>query len=163
MTALLDLSPDELPTTTRAVRRRLDLERPVDLDLVRECLRVALQAPSGSNAQGWHWVVITDADQRARIAELYRAAFNEYREGATHTGGLFAADVERAPVRQRVSRCELPATGGLELHARCARTRPRDRMDRPAPAPREGSCRDSPATWGSSARPADPHRPQHRR
>jgi Nitroreductase family len=56
----LPLSPDEMLTTTRSVRKRLDLTRPVPLDLVRECLEVALQAPSGSNRQGWHWMVLTD-------------------------------------------------------------------------------------------------------
>jgi nitroreductase len=56
----LPLSPDELLTTGRSVRKRLDLTRPVPLDLVRECQEVALQAPSGSNRQGWHWVVLTD-------------------------------------------------------------------------------------------------------
>lgn len=43
------LTADEVLTTTRAVRRRLDLERPVDPELVRECVRIALQAPAGSN------------------------------------------------------------------------------------------------------------------
>ncbi|HIG01515.1 MAG TPA: nitroreductase family protein, partial [Myxococcales bacterium] len=51
----LDLSPDALLTTTRAVRKRLDFDRPVDPQLIRECLEVALQAPSGSNSQGWHF------------------------------------------------------------------------------------------------------------
>lgn len=50
---VLDLTPDELLTTTRTVRKRLDLTRPVPLDLVKECLQIALQAPSGSNRQGW--------------------------------------------------------------------------------------------------------------
>ena len=103
MSATLNLSPDELLTTTRAVRRRLDFDRPVELDIVRECVRIALQAPSGSNRQGWHWVVVTDADQRARIAELYLAAFAEYRDTATQPGGLFAAEGERAAVQKRVS------------------------------------------------------------
>ena len=57
---MLDLTPDELLTTTRAVRKRLDFDRPVDLDVVRECLEIAIQAPTGSNAQGWHWVVVTE-------------------------------------------------------------------------------------------------------
>ncbi|HEX3198427.1 MAG TPA: nitroreductase family protein [Propionibacteriaceae bacterium] len=47
-------------TTTRSVRKRLDLTCPVPIDLVRECLKVAPQAPSGSNRQGWHWVVLID-------------------------------------------------------------------------------------------------------
>lgn len=55
-----DLTAHELLTTTRTVRKRLDLERPVDLALVEAALTDALQAPSGSNAQGWHFVVVTD-------------------------------------------------------------------------------------------------------
>ena len=68
----LPLSPDELLTTTRTVRKRLDLTRPVPLDLVRECLEVALQAPSGSNQQGWQWVVIVDEAQRRAVGDIYR-------------------------------------------------------------------------------------------
>jgi nitroreductase len=104
VTTPLSLSPDELLTTTRAVRRRLDLDRPVGLEVIRACLQVALQAPSGSNTQGWHWVVVTDVDQRARIAELYRSAFAEYRNSATHPGGLFEVRSGRAAEQERVSR-----------------------------------------------------------
>jgi nitroreductase len=103
MPATLNLSPDELLTTTRAVRRRLDFDRHVEIAVVRECVRIALQAPSGSNRQGWHWVLVTDADQRARIAELYLAAFVEYRDAATQPGGLFADEGARAAVQKRVS------------------------------------------------------------
>ena len=74
----LPLSPDELLTTTRSVRKRLDLSRPVPLDLVRECLQIALQGPSGSNRQGWHWLVITDPETRARVGEFYRRATEKY-------------------------------------------------------------------------------------
>jgi nitroreductase len=73
---ILDLSPDELLSTTRAVRKRLDLERPVDLALVRECIDVAAQAPTGSNAQGWHFVVVTDEDKRAKLAGWYLEMWN---------------------------------------------------------------------------------------
>jgi nitroreductase len=79
MTNILSLSPDELLTTTRAVRRRLDLDRPVPLERVEECVRIALQAPSGSNSRGWHFVVVSDGEKRARIGELYRDAFSDYR------------------------------------------------------------------------------------
>ena len=79
MATTLDLSPDELLTTTRAVRRRLDFDRPVPLSLVEECVRIALQAPSGSNARGWHFVVVGDAKKRERVAEYYRKAFDGYR------------------------------------------------------------------------------------
>jgi nitroreductase len=64
---------------------------------------VALQAPSGSNRQGWHWIVVSDTDQRLRIAELYRAAFEEYRQAATDGDGLFAANDEHAPARARIA------------------------------------------------------------
>jgi len=99
---LLDLSLDELLTTTRTVRRRLDLNRPVDPALVRECLEIALQAPTGSNAQSWHWIVVTDPDQRARIAEVYGRAFDAYRRSPGFAGRLFAADPERSAVQRRV-------------------------------------------------------------
>jgi len=61
---------DHLLLTTRAVRKRLDLDRPVPPQVVEECLRLAIQAPTGSNRQGWHWVVVTDADKRAALAEM---------------------------------------------------------------------------------------------
>jgi nitroreductase len=68
----LDLGTvDKLLTTTRAVRRRLDLTRPVDLDVVVDCIRIATQAPTGSNQQTWRWLVVTDPDQRAALSELY--------------------------------------------------------------------------------------------
>ena len=63
---------DKLLSTTRAVRRRLDLTRPVDLDVVLECLRLATQAPTGSNQQTWRWLVVTDPGVRAALADLYR-------------------------------------------------------------------------------------------
>ncbi|MEO3827438.1 nitroreductase family protein [Actinomadura sp. B10D3] len=98
----LPLSPDELLTTTRTVRKRLDLERPVPMELVRECLEVALQAPSGSNRQGWQWVVVTDAGKRAEIGEYYRRAFSAYAQGGGTAAGLYQDDPERAEVQRRV-------------------------------------------------------------
>ncbi|MGH9012659.1 MAG: nitroreductase family protein [Acidimicrobiia bacterium] len=75
----LDLATvDHLLATTRAVRRRLDLTRPVPVEVIEECLRLAVQAPTGSNRQGWRWVVVTDAEKRAALAELYRQAFGPY-------------------------------------------------------------------------------------
>src|SRR5689334_9848423 len=71
MADLLPLNPDELLSTTRAVRKRLDLDRPVPLEVLREALQLALQAPSGGNRQGWHWIVLTDEEPKKRIAELY--------------------------------------------------------------------------------------------
>lgn len=63
---------DALLATTRAVRKRLDLERPVPREVIRECLELAVQAPTGSNSQTWRWVVVDDAEKRAALAELYR-------------------------------------------------------------------------------------------
>jgi nitroreductase len=80
MAELLALDPDELLSTTRAVRRRLDLERPVPLEVVREALAVALQAPSGSNSQTWHWIVLTDPEVKAAVAAFYARAYAAYRE-----------------------------------------------------------------------------------
>jgi len=91
-----------LLTTTRAVRRRLDLDRPVPLRLVEECLRVALQAPSGSNAQRWHWVVLTDAGPRAAVGEHYRRAVEAYERSPGFAGRLHADDPERSAVQRRV-------------------------------------------------------------
>ena len=96
------LTPDELLTTTRAVRRRLDLTRPVPLDLVRECLEIALQAPSASNRQSWHWVVVTDPDTRAAVGEIYRQQFDAYEQSRGFAGRLFADRPGRADVQQRV-------------------------------------------------------------
>ena len=76
----LNLSADEVLSTTRAVRRRLDLTRPVEREVLEECLRLAQQAPSGSNAQGWHFVVVTDAQTRAGLAELWRRGAERYRK-----------------------------------------------------------------------------------
>jgi len=74
----LDLSADELLTTTRSVRKRLDLGRPVPRDVIQDCIDIALQAPTGSNAQGWHWMVVADADKRRALADLYARAFDPY-------------------------------------------------------------------------------------
>jgi nitroreductase len=75
MSTLLPLGPDELLTTTRSVRKRLDLSRSVEPQLIRECIDIATQAPTGGNNQGWHFVVVTDAAKRAKLAEWYAPAF----------------------------------------------------------------------------------------
>ena len=75
---MLNLTPDELLTTTRSVRRRLDLERPVPLDLIRECLSLAVQAPTAGNAQGWHFVVVTDPAKKQALGAIYQKAWAIY-------------------------------------------------------------------------------------
>jgi nitroreductase len=76
---VLDLSIDSLLTTTRSVRRRLDLSRPVEQEVIRECLELAIQAPTGSNAQGWHFVVVTDPRRRQDLATLYGKGGAQYK------------------------------------------------------------------------------------
>jgi len=78
MTELLPLSPDELLTTTRAVRKRLDLTRPVERHVVEECIEIAVQAPSGSNRQAWHWVPVDDPAKKRALADLYGEVFDGY-------------------------------------------------------------------------------------
>ena len=77
---VLPLTIDDLLTTTRAVRRRLDLERPVERSVVEECLRLAFQAPTGSNAQNWGWVLIDDPETRAKVGEIYNEGYRRQRE-----------------------------------------------------------------------------------
>jgi nitroreductase len=71
---------DHLLATTRAVRKRLDLDRPVEREVILECLRLAVQSPTGSNAQQWHWVVVSDAAKRARLKDLYDGTARPYLE-----------------------------------------------------------------------------------
>src|SRR5918993_3002907 len=77
---LLHLTPDELLATTRSVRKRLDLTRPVEREVLTECLRLAQQAPTASYAQNWHFIVVTDPERRAALGELWRSAARSYVE-----------------------------------------------------------------------------------
>ena len=87
----LNLSVDEVLTTTRSVRKRLDFDKPVSREVLTECLELALQAPTGSNSQGWQWVFVEDADKKKAIGEIYLAnargylgsASRDYAEGDT--------------------------------------------------------------------------------
>lgn len=85
----LDLSSHELLTTTRSVRKRLDLTRPVEREVVLECLDEALQAPTGSNNQGWQWMFVTDDAKKRAIADIYGRHFDPYAnaKGATYAEG----------------------------------------------------------------------------
>jgi nitroreductase len=73
---------DALLSTTRAVRKRLDFDREVPDDVLLECLQLAVQAPTGSNQQGWRWMVIRDAEKKAALADMYRRAGGEYLAAA---------------------------------------------------------------------------------
>jgi len=69
---------DELLSTTRAVRKRLDFGRPVPREVILDCIRLSQQAPTGSNTQGWRWLVVTDPEKRRALADLYRGAAADY-------------------------------------------------------------------------------------
>ncbi|MEW6271669.1 MAG: nitroreductase family protein [Thermodesulfobacteriota bacterium] len=71
-------STDRLLTTTRSVRKRLDFTRPVERAVIERCIEIALQAPTGGNQQGWHFVVVTDAAKRRALADLYRKGWQFY-------------------------------------------------------------------------------------
>ena len=78
----LGLSADEVLTTTRSVRKRLDLTRPVPRSTLVECIEIAHQSPTGSNSQRWRWMIIEDADKRRAIADIYRTNFEAAYVGA---------------------------------------------------------------------------------
>jgi len=87
---------DHLLTTTRSVRKRLDLERPVEPDVIERCIDIAIQAPTGSNRQSWHFVVVTDAEKRRGLADLYRQAFDRYLRRRESAPDALTAEAERA-------------------------------------------------------------------
>ena len=88
----LGLGADEVLTTTRAVRKRLDLLRPVPRELIVECVQIATQAPSGRNRQRWDFVLIDDPKMRADIADIWRRGL---LAGVPGTGG--PVEVGRQP------------------------------------------------------------------
>ena len=74
----LGLDADGVLTTTRSVRKRLDLEKPVEREVIDECLEIALQAPTGANTQGWQWIFVTDPEKKKVIADFYGANYDMY-------------------------------------------------------------------------------------
>jgi nitroreductase len=98
----LKLSADEVLTTTRAVRKRMDFDQPVPMSVLRECLEIALQAPSGSNSQAWQFVLVTDAQKKKAIADLYLKAFDDYEAGPAQPTKQHLDDPSMAPTQARV-------------------------------------------------------------
>ena len=109
----LNLSVDEVLTTTRSVRKRLDFEKPVPREVLMECLELALQAPTGSNAQGWQWVFVEDADKKKAIADIYRTNATPYLDLPKPDATATCRD-EQTPPRRRLR--EIPQ----RAHARSA-------------------------------------------
>ena len=91
-------SIDHLLNTTRSVRKRLDFTRPVEPKVIERCIEIAMQSPTGSNQQGWHFVVVTDPEKRAGLGEMYRRGFETY-QNARKTFGLASSRMTRASPR----------------------------------------------------------------
>jgi nitroreductase len=106
---------DHLLTTTRTVRKRLDLSRPVEPGVIRECLEIAIQAPNGGNQNRYHFVVVTDPVKRAAIGAIYKEVFYQEhvqlsgagdpgspvyqkRSGNIHDSASYLADQGEVPV-----------------------------------------------------------------
>lgn len=137
---MLELTPEELLTTTRAVRKRLDTTRPVPDDLIRECVAAAMQAPSGSNAMSMQFVVVRDPEQRRAIGEVYRQCYEIYKTlDGVYVGSITKeTDAENAQQRRVQSSadhlgehmgeapvlvigCTLGRVDGLPAHTTAAR------------------------------------------
>ncbi len=93
---------DRLLTTTRSVRRRLDFARPVEREVIERCLELAVQAPTGSNRQNWHFVVVTDPAKRAEIGRLYRQSFELYAQALPASGARSHTNPALAAQNRRV-------------------------------------------------------------
>ena len=112
--ATLAAAADHLLSTTRSVRRRLDLDRPVDREVILDCLRLAVQAPTASNGQDWRWMVVTDRDKRAAIGEYYRNAGADYlsqaaaSESDPQTRRVYESAAEFAGILGRVPVMVIP-------------------------------------------------------
>ncbi len=98
----LNLSVDQVLATTRSVRKRLDFSRPVEMEVIRECLELAVQAPTGGNSQTWHWVVVTDAEKRKALGDIYRKGWAIYRSTPSGGGRAALANPERVATLRRV-------------------------------------------------------------
>ena len=89
--SLLPLGPDELLSTTRAVRKRLDFSRPVPDDLLRECVGLAMQSPSGSNNMTMQFVVVRDEAKRRAIGDIYRQCYSMYQ----NMPGIYIGSIDK--------------------------------------------------------------------
>lgn len=110
---------DALLSTTRAVRKRLDLDRPVPRDVVLDCIRLSMQAPTGSNTQGWRWVIVEDAEKRAKLGEYYMEAGRGYlaasvaaTNGEGQTGRVMSSALWLAENMGRVPLLAIPCIEG---------------------------------------------------
>ena len=110
---------DNLLATTRAVRKRLDLDKPVPREVILDCIALSMQAPTGSNSQGWRWVIVDDAAKRAALGELYREAGSAYlaagakaTQGAGQTGRVMTSALWLAENMGKVPVLAIPCVEG---------------------------------------------------
>ena len=96
----LNLSVDEVLATTRAVRKRLDFEKPVEPEIIKECLEAAIQSPTGSNAQSWQWLVVTDSEQKTALADLYKQGWDLYAQMEGNVQTAYKGDDEKRIAQQ---------------------------------------------------------------
>jgi nitroreductase len=106
---LLDLTPDELLATTRSVRKRLDLTRPVEPEVLAECLRLAQQAPTASYAQNWHFMVVTDRERRVALGE----------RGAASLARIWSGGPPRPPPTSASAASPMPSGTWPTTSTRC--------------------------------------------
>ncbi|WP_231995250.1 nitroreductase family protein [Mycobacterium sp. 852002-10029_SCH5224772] len=97
------MSTDELLTTTRSVRKRLDLTKPVPIGLIRECLEIAVQAPTSGNVQNGSFIIVTDAEQRRAIADVYRRTWDLNAASPFAVADRFKDDPARNREQRKVS------------------------------------------------------------
>jgi nitroreductase len=131
---------DLLLTTTKAVRRRLDLARPVPRELLLECIEIGCFAPNASNAQEWRWVVVDDPDLRRAVGEQYRKVTEPPVQQMLQTklsrGDHAGARISRSILWLAEHMCEVPAIVIPCYDIQAAEARYRDLI--PDPALREG-------------------------
>ncbi len=140
MSDRLGLSADEVLTTTRSVRKRLDLTRPVPREVLTECIEIAHQSPTGSNSQRWRWMIIEDADKRQAIADIYKRNFDAYAGGNEFEPGSQQDRVHQSAVHLAENLAQVPIHV-IPLLA--------DRMDEGTPSSRQASRWGGilPAVW----------------
>ena len=141
MSERLGLSADEVLTTTRSVRKRLDLTRPVPRDVLIECIDIAHQSPTGSNSMRWRWMIIEDAAKRQAIADIYRTNFEAAYAGAPEPEPGSQADRVNQSARHLAAHLHEVPIHVIPL--------PADRMDEGTPSGRQASRWGGilPAVW----------------
>ena len=101
------VATDKLLTTTRSVRKRLDLTREVEPQVIQDCIEIAMQAPTGTNAQNWAFVVITDPAKKKFIADAYRSG------GEMMAGSGYPPPLEPGDPREHVMPKVMESAGYL--------------------------------------------------